>query len=702
MVDRKKGIDLFRLIAAVMVIGIHTFPFSSLSTQADELLTLTVFRVAVPFFFMTTGYFLIGKLSTAFCYLEITRVKAFLKKMSLIYAGVILLYLPFSILVGYVSLEMSVGEFVKTLLFEGTFYHLWYFPSLIIGLILVVSLLRLVNFQTVFLISIALYLIGLGGDSWYYMIQQSETLASFYDMIFSVMSMTRTGLFFTPLFLCLGALIYREKRKFSPRLLIGGGFFFLVAMLIESRVLHEVFGVKHDSMYLFLPGVMYCLFLLLLQWQPRIEVKQASQLSLWVYILHPLVIVVVHFFAKGVAVLTNSFIYFLCVVVGSFLLGRLALKINDYRQKRPENKCPDKRATRELSESSLRHNVAEIKRVIPAKTQVMAVVKANAYGTDMVTYAKLLQKQSVTFFAVATIDEGIALRKALISGDILVLGYTDPRRVKELQYYDLTQSIVSEEHGRLLNNQKIKIRCHIQVDTGMHRLGLVPDIVDISRLYRLPYLRVEGIYSHLGSSDSLETEAVIRTEKQLQMYCRILHELKKLGIDYGVTHIQSSYGILNYPEYSFDYVRAGIILYGYLSHKGPVKTTLELRPVMEIKAKLISKRYVQAGDFVGYGTDTKLTKRTLVGVVSIGYADGISRSLSKEGFQVSYQGNTLPLIGSICMDMLLIDLGNVPTISVGEEVVVLDDFEEVALMSHTITNETLSQLGRRLVTDVVK
>ncbi|MEG2254625.1 MAG: alanine racemase C-terminal domain-containing protein, partial [Vagococcus sp.] len=129
---------------------------------------------------------------------------------------------------------------------------------------------------------------------------------------------------------------------------------------------------------------------------------------------------------------------------------------------------------------------------------------------------------------------------------------------------------------------------------------------------------------------------------------------------------------------------------------------LELRPVMEIKARLISKRYVQAGDYVGYGTDTKLTKMTLVGVVSIGYADGISRSLSQAGFQVSYQGNTLPLIGSICMDMILIDLGNVPTISVGEEVVVLDDFEELALMSHTITNETLSQLGRRLVTDVVK
>lgn len=234
----------------------------------------------------------------------------------------------------------------------------------------------------------------------------------------------------------------------------------------------------------------------------------------------------------------------------------------------------------------------------------------------------------------------------------------------------------------------------------MHRLGVESDIDVITRLYQLSFLRIEGIYSHLGSSDSLDSVSKIRTEKQLSVYCNLLNELKERRINYGVTHIQSSYGILNYSEYEFDYVRAGIMLYGFLSSDEPTARQISLKPVMKIKAKLISKRWVKAGEILGYGNQTVLEKERLIGVISIGYADGLPRSLSNNGFKVEYQDYLLPQVGKVCMDMMLIDLTQVEKIQLNEEVTVMSDFTEIALLDDTITNETMSQLGNRLTTTV--
>ena len=184
------------------------------------------------------------------------------------------------------------------------------------------------------------------------------------------------------------------------------------------------------------------------------------------------------------------------------------------------------------------------------------------------------------------------------------------------------------------------------------------------------------------------------------MYCNLLNELKERGINYGVTHIQSSYGILNYSEYEFDYVRAGIMLYGFLSSDEPTARQISLKPVMKIKAKLISKRWVKAGEILGYGNQTVLEKERLIGVISIGYADGLPRSLSNNGFKVEYQDYLLPQVGKVCMDMMLIDLTQVEKIQLNEEVTVMSDFTEIALLDDTITNETMSQLGNRLTTTV--
>lgn len=701
MKDRQKGIDLFRLIAAIMVIAIHTFPFYSLSPSLDELITLTIFRVAVPFFFMTTGFFLIGNLSLKRSYYELKKVKLFIIKISKIYGVTILIYLPFSIMNGTVQLDTSLLNWVKLLLFDGSFYHLWYFPGIIIGVLLVTLLLKYASFNQTFLISFLLYLIGVGGDSWYGMISRFSEIGDFYAVLFRLMEMTRTGIFFTPLFLCLGAFIFRNQKEKSMRqkeevILLSISFLILI---LESFLLRYFSTIKHDSMYLSLPIVMYFLFLVLLQWEPKMKTKHKSEFSLVVYIVHPLVIMIVHFLSNQFPLLKLSWLYFLLVVIGSILLSDFIIECKKKFLPKKKKEIPY-RAERELSASAISHNLLEINRIIPEKTRVMAVVKANAYGMDMVEFAKLLVKNQVTFLAVATIDEGIKLRKAMIPGNILILGYTASQRIKEIEKYDLIQSIVSQEHAEMLNAQKTSIRCHLQVDTGMHRLGLEPNVDTIIRMYQLKYLRIEGIYSHLGSSDSLEDKAVARTEKQLITYCNILNALKKKNINYGLTHIQSSYGVLNYSEYAFDYVRVGIILYGFLSSEASVAQRLDLKPVVQLKAKIISKRLVKAGEYLGYGTDTQLSREMLVGVVSIGYADGIPRSLSSNNYGVYYQDRFLPQIGNICMDMLLVNLDEVKDIQLNAEVIVASDFQQMAISDETITNEILSQLGSRLSTSI--
>lgn len=355
------------------------------------------------------------------------------------------------------------------------------------------------------------------------------------------------------------------------------------------------------------------------------------------------------------------------------------------------------RGTKEISTAAIRHNINEIKKVIPQKTTIMGVVKANGYGCGMIEVARELEENGITFFCVATIDEAIALRKSGNQGEILILGYTHPNRIHEIKNYHLIQSIVSEEHGEMLSLKKVPIRCHLQIDTGMHRLGVAPDVKKIQQLYLLPNLKIEGIYSHLGSSDSLEKEAILRTQKQIKVYRRILVGLKEIGLPYGYTHIQSSYGVLNYPELEFDFVRIGIILYGFLSeYNFPTKIKLDLQPIVEIKAALVVERFVEAGEYIGYGLGVKLEEKKRIGVVSIGYADGLPRSLSDTSFKLVFNGQPLKQIGNICMDMLIVDLTGIAGISINDEITVLSNIEKIAYEQETITNEILSRLGTRL------
>ncbi|WP_313264949.1 membrane-bound serine racemase VanT [Enterococcus sp.] len=693
---KNQRIEQFRVLLAMMVVAIHCLPLHRLWPDGDILITLTLFRIAVPFFFMISGYYVFSDLATQNSYPARQRVWHFIKKQLQVYLIATLLFLPLAWYSGMLGLNMPLGTFIQTLLVNGILYHLWYFPAIITGSLLVMGLLVRFSFKQVFFMAIGLYVIGLGGDSWSGLAAQTP-LASFYSLIFQLLAGTRNGIFFAPLFLLLGVLARRFAQKSASPHRYSYLMISLICLLLESYLLHHFTTPKHDSMYIFLPFVLLFLFPIIQQWQAPMIWKQAGRLSLWLYLLHPYTIAVTHFLSQKLPLLQNNLInYFVVlgltigVVYGLFTLQKLL----PFPKKTPPHL---QRAAKEFSAPALLHNLQEIKRVIPATTKVMAVVKADAYGCDAQLVARTLERVGVDFFAVATIEEAIELRRAGIKSRLLILGYTSAQRVKELNRYSLIQTIVSEAHGQALARSGLPIECHLAVDTGMHRLGVAPDLETVRRLYALPCLKITGIFSHLGSSDQLDTASILRTQAQITCFDDLLAGLSARNIAYGLTHLQSSYGILNYPEKQYDYVRPGILLTGSLSVPNePTKQKINVQPILTLKALLVDKKTVAAGEAIGYGLGTVFDRPATIGIVSIGYCDGVPRALSNQGFQLSYQGVLLPQIGLVCMDMLLIDLTDYPELAVESSLEVISDWTTTADQAQTITNELISRLGSRI------
>ena len=338
------GVDYFRIVAAVMVIGIHTAPFSGISKAFDFLLTYCAGRVAVPFFFMTTGYFVLGSWRKNGNDAG-SKVIRFIKKTLFLYAVSIVLYLPINFYSG--GLPGSAGEFIRMLIFDGTFYHLWYFPAVIIGCFAVMMLLKKFPARTVFGITILLYLIGAGGDSYYGIAARIPALEHMYDVIFTVSSYTRNGIFYAPIFLLMGQMLRERKasiektentagtartdsrtgrknstvRDISTGWNIAGLCISLTLMLIEGYLTFSLDLQRHNSMYLFLPPVMYFLFRLLLS-VPGYAPGWTRDVSMIVYIIHPGVLIALRGIAGAAGLdwllAENALVQFISVSAASF------------------------------------------------------------------------------------------------------------------------------------------------------------------------------------------------------------------------------------------------------------------------------------------------------------------------------------------------------------------------------------------------
>ena len=296
--------------------------------------------------------------------------------------------------------------------------------------------------------------------------------------------------------------------------------------------------------------------------------------------------------------------------------------------------------------AALGHNAQVLRNTLAPGTELMAVVKAEAYGHGGAVTARTLQRAGVRAFAVACLAEGIALRKAGIRGTILILGYTSPEEAPLLTRWHLTQTVADIDHGRALAARGRRVHVHLALDTGMHRLGILAENrKEILEAFRLPNLVVDGVFSHLYVSDSLEAEDVAYTQEQLTLFYDTVAWLRTAGYDPGKVHIQSSYGLWNLPAQPCDYVRAGIALYGVRSDDAPVQRSLDLRPVLSLRARVASIRTVQAGESAGYGRVFQAEQETKLAVVTIGYADGLPRDLPQRGGQVLIQGRRCPMVG---------------------------------------------------------
>lgn len=700
--DKQKayhGLDSFRMISALLVIAIHTSPLTSVNNTADFVLTRILARVAVPFFFMTSGFFLSaggdGMIPSG-------RLAVFVKKTALIYAAAVLLYLPLNLYHGIPPEWTSLSGILKDLCIDGTFYHLWYLPASIVGAAVSWALVRAFKIKGALGIAVLLYVIGLLGDSYYGFIKDVPVLGECYQTLFSVSAYSRNGLFFAPVFMLMGALTANEP-KTDTKTCRAGLMIFLMLLLVEGLALKDMDGRRHDSMYVMLVPCMLFLFRSLLLWETQ-STAAFRQYSLVVYLVHPWVIALLLKASSLIQIpwlFENSVMRFSLVAAGSITAAFLWAKLTALFKRRkgsPQGRMD--RAWAETNMSNLVHNARTLQSVLGEGSKMMAVVKADAYGHGDIAAAKTLSREGIDAFAVATIDEGIRLRKHGIKGDILILGCTDTCRTAELRRYNLSQTVVDAPHAQALNRFGKQVKVHIKVDTGMHRLGSGYHQVDeVNQIFACEHLQIDGIYTHLCAADSLKAEDEAFTRLQIRRFYELLETLKAQGIALPKSHIQSSYGVLNHPEVRCDLARIGLALYGAM---GSTKQRIDLKPVLSLKARVVHVSRVAAGESVGYGREFTAQRDTVVATIAIGYADGIPRSLSGQG-DVLLRGCRAPMIGRICMDQLMADVTDVVDVQRGDIATLIGcdgDAEinavDVARSAGTIPNELLSRMGSRL------
>ncbi|WP_080847822.1 serine racemase VanT catalytic subunit [Cytobacillus gottheilii] len=693
------SLDSFRLIAAFLVIANHTSPLLSYGENGDFILTRIIARVAVPFFLMVSGYFLYKYIENG----DKAYILSFCKKIAILYALSIFLYLPLNLYAGHYEAANWGQELIKDIIFDGTFYHLWYFPGLILGVMIVAFLVRKIGLKFTFFISLILYIIGLFGDSYYGVTETLSSLETFYDVVFTLSDYTRNGVFMVPIFLMLGMLIYKGNHVIPlQRNLL----FFIISfslLILEGLLLHAFELQRHDSMYIMLVPAMYFLFRSLLQIRGKSS-KGLRTISTIMYIIHPWIIVLVRSAAEIFKLenwfVDNSLLHFAAVSFFTFAAARLATIV--WKREKNANPPPTGRAWVEIDLQALRENARQLIRILPEKTKLMAVVKANAYGHGSVKIAKELSQTGINSFAVATLAEAIELRSNGIKGDILILGYTPAQSIRIIKKYNFTQTVIGLEHAKELNRQAVPINIQIKIDTGMHRLGTdASGLADLKEIYQCKHLTITGVFSHLAVSDSLDPDDIAFTNRQIDRYNQTIQWLESQHLPVGHQHIQASYGILNYPHLQYDYARAGITLYGVLSQNDRVNTNVELKPVLSIKARVAMVKSLHTGEELGYGRSFTAASTMKTAVITIGYADGIPRNMANG--HVLIRSQKAPIIGRICMDQLLVDVSGIEGVQADDIATLIGKdgsqqitAEDVSESCGTITNELLSRLGERL------
>ena len=352
----------------------------------------------------------------------------------------------------------------------------------------------------------------------------------------------------------------------------------------------------------------------------------------------------------------------------------------------------------EIDLDAIAHNVRELRRITRPSARLMAVVKADGYGHGAEAVARTALANGADMLAVARIDEGVQLRRAGFDAPILVMGPTFPGFFDRIIDYDLIQGVTSLASARELAaravQRKAVIPVHIKVDSGMGRLGLVPDcgapgrdarlpaVEEVRALSHLDGLRLEGIFTHFAAADETDKSFA---ELQLDIFSTFLDRLSRAGIDCGLRHAANSAAVIDLPRAHLDAVRPGIALYGLYPSRAVDLSKVELRPALALKSRILQVKAVPAGFPVSYGMTWQAPCATRIATVATGYADGIQRRLSNRG-RMLVHGIEVPIVGRVCMDLIMLDVGAVEGVAVGDEVVIIGRQGDAEISADTVAD----------------
>lgn len=373
-----------------------------------------------------------------------------------------------------------------------------------------------------------------------------------------------------------------------------------------------------------------------------------------------------------------------------------------------------KRAWAEIHLDRLEKNLSQLRTLIDEKkTQIVCVVKANAYGHDDENIAPFLESLGISFFAVSNIKEAQNLRKYGVKGEILILGHTPPEYAHELAQYDIIQAAVSDEYARELSEHAAKanvtVKIHLAIDTGMGRIGLCAyDSTSCEKaaasavlISSLEGIELDGVFTHYAAADSYAQEDEEYTKNQTELFFSVCDKIKAKNVSLRHTHcLNSAGGTFHYDPRS-TLVRFGIMLYG-LKPDRSLDIPCQLTPVMDLKAAVSYVKPLKAGSYVSYGRTYKAEHDIIAATIPIGYADGYSRSLSGKAY-VLINGKKASIIGRVCMDQLMADVTDIPDVHEGSEVTLIGTdsgssitADDLAQLSDTIGYEIICGISKRI------
>ena len=366
------------------------------------------------------------------------------------------------------------------------------------------------------------------------------------------------------------------------------------------------------------------------------------------------------------------------------------------------------RACAEIDLDALEHNIREIRKKIGADTKLMCVIKANAYGHGAVVFARELAAMGADSFAVATLEEGIELRRSGITQPILILGFVCREQYPDMIRCGITPTVFTYNMAKDIDAAAHAMgkvcSIHIKIDTGMSRIGFpvsddsVKSIVMISRL--LHNVHIDGIFTHFACADCMEDEM---TKEQADGLIRMIDSLEAAGVSIPCKHCSNSASIMRYPQLQMNMVRAGIVIYGLYPSDEVDPQLLPLKPVMSVRSHVAHIKTVPVGTKVGYGATFVCERPTTIATVSIGYADGYPRALSNKG-RVLIGSASYPVIGRVCMDQIMVDVtdstgrikcGDLVTL-VGSEGNERISVEEAASFGDSFNYEFVCNINRRV------